>query len=135
MTQEEEAALGDADSLPKATDAAGQPAQEREKAPPVESRFMFVDIAALRAKQLRRGALPRVDSENVDADGELVDERDRKLERIAMAEVQAGLIMYDAAPPPSLEEKEQAERDAAEAIAGEGIVADADTTEDGDPES
>src|SRR6185436_17696409 len=29
-------------------------------APPIQSRFLFVDVAALRAKQLRRGARPRV---------------------------------------------------------------------------
>ena len=28
-------------------------------APPITSRFLYVDIAALRAKQLRRGARPR----------------------------------------------------------------------------
>lgn len=28
----------------------------RPKAQPIESRFLFVDIAAMRAKQLRRGA-------------------------------------------------------------------------------
>ena len=33
----------------------------RPKAPPIESRFLFVDVAAMRAKQLRRGALVRID--------------------------------------------------------------------------
>ena len=94
---------------------------------------MFVDIAALRAKQLRRGALARVDSENVDVDGEPVAERDRKLERIAMAEVQNGLIHYDATPPPTFEEKQQAERAAAEAAFGDAEAPAVDTTEE--PES
>ena len=31
------------------------------KAPPIESRFLFVDVAALRAKQLRRGARVRLE--------------------------------------------------------------------------
>ena len=31
------------------------------KAAPIESRFLYVDVAALRAKQLRRGARPRLD--------------------------------------------------------------------------
>ena len=31
------------------------------KAPPIESRFLFVDVSALRAKQLRRGARIRLD--------------------------------------------------------------------------
>ena len=31
---------------------------------PIESRFLFVDVAAMRAKQLRRGALPRLDDDD-----------------------------------------------------------------------
>jgi DNA-directed RNA polymerase omega subunit len=53
---------------------------------PIESRFMFVDVAALRAKQLRRGAVPRVTDEHHDAQ--------HKLERVAMEEVRRGLIEY-----------------------------------------
>ena len=53
---------------------------------PIESRFMFVDVAALRAKQLRRGAVPRVTDEHHDAT--------HKLERVAMEEVRRGLIEY-----------------------------------------
>ena len=41
----------------------GGPAAPRPKAPPIESRFLFVDVAALRAKQLRRGALLRLDDD------------------------------------------------------------------------
>jgi len=137
MSQEQEPIAADTgsevDGVANVTGAAAEPALEREKAPPVESRFMFVDIAALRAKQLRRGALARVDSENVDADGEPVAERDRKLERIAMAEVHEGLIHYDATPPPTFEEKQQAERNAAEAAAGGAEADEVDTTEE--PES
>ena len=36
------------------------PEPPREPAPPIESRFLFVDVAALRAKQLRRGAKVRL---------------------------------------------------------------------------
>jgi DNA-directed RNA polymerase subunit K/omega len=54
-------------------------------APPVTSRFLFVDIAAQRAKQLRRGAPPRVD-------GDLPV----KKERVAMLEVARGLVQYEA---------------------------------------
>lgn len=133
MNQEQEPVLanatGEVDGVAHVTDASAEPGQEREKAPPVESRFMFVDIAALRAKQLRRGALARVDSENVDADGEPVAERDRKLERIAMAEVQQGLIYYDATPPPTFAEKEQAERDAAAPV-DDAVTDEADVTEE-----
>jgi DNA-directed RNA polymerase omega subunit len=61
---------------------------ETEMAPsvPIESRFMFVDVAALRAKQLRRGALPRVSAE--------FQEATHKLERVAMEEVRRGMIEY-----------------------------------------
>ena len=58
-------------------------------APPVTSRFLFVDIAAQRAKQLRRGARPRL------ADGV---ERSHKLERVAMREVHDHLIDYTIVP-------------------------------------
>ena len=38
------------------------PSDDAEQpAPPITSRFLFVDVAAQRAKQLRRGALPRID--------------------------------------------------------------------------
>lgn len=55
------------------------------KAPPIESRFLFVDIAAQRAKQLRRGANPRVP---LPLGGPV------KLERVAMTEVREGLIDF-----------------------------------------
>ena len=55
-------------------------------APPVTSRFLFVDVAAQRAKQLRRGALPRL----VRAPGA----GPHKLERVAMEEVRNGVIHY-----------------------------------------
>jgi len=56
------------------------------KAPPVESRFLFVDIAALRAKQLRRGARVRLPADF---------EQPRKPERVAMEEVKQCLVQYD----------------------------------------
>lgn len=58
---------------------------ERQPVPPIESRFMFVDVAALRAKQLRRGALPRIP---------LSPDQPHKLERVAMEEVRRGLVEY-----------------------------------------
>jgi len=51
-----------------------------------ESRFLFVDVAALRAKQLRRGAAPRL---GISADGR---DLPKKAERIAMEEVRRGLV-------------------------------------------
>ena len=62
------------------SDAGEQPAQ----AAPITSRFLFVDVAAQRAKQLRRGALPRIERGG----------GPHKLERIAMEEVRSGAIEY-----------------------------------------
>jgi DNA-directed RNA polymerase omega subunit len=56
-------------------------------APPIESRFLFVDVAALRAKQLRRGAKPRLKEDG--------GPRPTKPERIAMEEVRRGLVYWE----------------------------------------
>ncbi len=63
------------------------PAAEDTPAAPITSRFLFVDVAAQRAKQLRRGALARLERHSP-AQGP------HKLERIAMEEVRSGLIHY-----------------------------------------
>ena len=60
---------------------------EVERAAPITSRFLFVDVAAQRAKQLRRGALPRLERT---APAHVP----HKLERIAMEEVRTGVIHY-----------------------------------------
>jgi DNA-directed RNA polymerase subunit K/omega len=62
-----------------------QQVEELPPAPPVSDRFLFVDIAALRAKQLRRGARPRLSSEGLPL----------KAERIAMEEVRQRLVHYE----------------------------------------
>ncbi len=59
---------------------------------PLQSRFLFVDIAALRAKQLRRGAVPRLEK---GPDGQPKPEGPRKPERIAMEEVRGGLVTFE----------------------------------------
>ena len=59
--------------------------EPREPAPPITSRFLFVDVAAQRAKQLRRGALARL---------ERAPGAPHKLERVAREEVRTGLIDY-----------------------------------------
>lgn len=56
-------------------------------AEPITSRFLFVDVAAQRAKQLRRGALPRLERGTVTSGH-------HKLERVAMEEVRTGVIHY-----------------------------------------
>ena len=61
-----------------------------EPVPLPDSRFLFVDIAALRAKQIRRGARVRIlDAEHLP----------KKAERLAMEEVRRGLVSYDVSPP------------------------------------
>jgi len=67
------------DTLPTPHDA---PAAQ-----PITSRFLFVDVAAQRAKQLRRGALPRLERGTVTSGH-------HKLERVAMEEVRQGVIQY-----------------------------------------
>lgn len=75
------------------TPEAAEPAQPQVKAPPIESRFLFVDIAALRAKQLRRGARPRIAGL---AEGDTpTPDHPRKPERVTMEEVRQGLVSYE----------------------------------------
>ena len=54
---------------------------------PPSSRFLYVDVSAMRAKQLRRGALPRL--------GSAETQHPLKAERIAMEEVRKGLVSYN----------------------------------------
>ena len=54
---------------------------------PPASRFLFVDVAAMRAKQLRRGAVARL--------GGSEGHHPLKAERIAMEETRRGLVSYD----------------------------------------
>jgi DNA-directed RNA polymerase subunit K/omega len=78
---------------PAVVDAA--PADEEPiihpKAAPIESRFLYVDVAALRAKQLRRGARPRLDQ----AEQPLPLVKAIKAERVAMEEVKNNLVLWD----------------------------------------
>lgn len=78
------------DQITEVTDQqeAEAPAVPAEPAAPITSRFLFVDVAALRAKQLRRGARLRLE-------GELPPLH--KPERLAMEEVRRGLVYYDVA--------------------------------------
>ena len=63
--------------------------------PPIESRFLYVDVASQRAKQLRRGALPRLKDLAPDPETGVRPVSSHKLERIAMEEVDSGLIIYE----------------------------------------
>lgn len=53
---------------------------------PIESRFLYVDVAAARAKQLRKGAKLRLDAGTP---------RAVKPERLAMEEVNHNLVEWD----------------------------------------
>jgi DNA-directed RNA polymerase subunit K/omega len=78
------------------------PAEPFVKVTPPESRFLFVDVAALRAKQLRRGA--RVRLAGMVAGPDAPADQPRKPERIAMEEVRQGLVVYgmpESEPKPS----------------------------------
>lgn len=67
------------------TDAPDTQPEAHEHSPLITSRFLFVDVAAQRAKQLRRGAVPRLSRAGI---------APHKLERVAMEEVRTGLIDY-----------------------------------------
>ena len=81
--------MDEANQLIDQPEAAPIPA---EPAPPIDSRFLFVDVAALRAKQLRRGARVRFEADQMAT-------TPHKPERMAMEEVRRGLVYY-AVPDP-----------------------------------
>jgi len=77
---------------PAATEAPAEDAPIiHEKADPIESRFLYVDVAALRAKQLRRGARPRLDQ----VEESIPVSKAVKAERVAMEEVRQNLVQWD----------------------------------------
>ena len=80
------------DDMNELVDQDHGPLVPAEPAPPIESRFLFVDVAALRAKQLRRGARVRFDAEP----GAPIM---KKPERMAMEEVRRGLVPYQVPEP------------------------------------
>jgi DNA-directed RNA polymerase subunit K/omega len=85
-------ALNDEPREPEATLEAApvEPAEPEEpieypKGDPIESRFLYVDVAAMRAKQIRRGARVRLAPDQP---------RPLKPERIAMEEVRHQLVLW-----------------------------------------
>lgn len=80
--------------IPQTAD--GTPADDgpvvHPKAAPIESRFLYVDVSALRAKQLRRGARVRLDHDTLD---QLPASKLIKPERVAMEEVKQNLVQWD----------------------------------------
>lgn len=98
--------FGMANADPPGADApAATPA---ERAAPIESRFLFVDVAAQRAKQLRRGALPRLPGVALPPPGAPRPDYGHKLERLAMDEVKQGYITYMLPPTPGRRGKDGA---------------------------
>ena len=68
-------------------------ADEKFALSPNVSRFLFVEVAAQRAKQLRRGALNRL-APSAEAAGAEAPQPAHKPERVAMEEVRRGFIQY-----------------------------------------
>jgi len=75
------------DQLPETV--AEVPSPPLEPPPPITSRFLLVNVAAQRAKQLRKGAFPRLSEED------LATLHSAKAERSAMEEIARGLVHYD----------------------------------------
>ncbi len=73
------------------TEALEAPLAPVEPAPAITSRFLYVDVAAMRAKQLRRGARLRYDVEPGTP-------TPKKPERQAMEEVRRCLVHYTIPP-------------------------------------
>ena len=72
---------------------------EREPQAPIDSRFLYIRVASKRVQQLRRGALPRLEGLMPDAETGIRPDLDTKLERVAMREVDDGLVVYELPDP------------------------------------
>jgi DNA-directed RNA polymerase subunit K/omega len=79
-------------------------ADERFALNPNESRFLFVEVAAQRAKQLRRGALNRL-APPAEAGVPAAPLPVHKPERVAMEEVRRGFIQYGLGEEPVAQPK------------------------------
>jgi DNA-directed RNA polymerase subunit K/omega len=79
-------------------------ADEKFALSPNVSRFLFVEVAAQRAKQLRRGALNRLAPSDEAADTE-TPQPAHKPERVAMEEVRRGFIQYGLGEDPIAQPK------------------------------
>jgi DNA-directed RNA polymerase subunit K/omega len=89
--------MAENDILDDSPAEADVPPGPRPKAPAIESRFLFVDVAAMRAKQLRRGAIVRLSEADEQHDPH--KPAPHKAERIAMEEVRRRLVLYDIHDP------------------------------------
>lgn len=91
--------MADHDTVTTETEPQAEAPLERSEV--IESRFLFVDVAAQRAKQLRRGARPRLGTPDVETSAGWRPDQPHKLERIAMEEVKQRLVLYTLPDPPS----------------------------------
>ena len=73
--------------------------KKQERMPPIQSRFLYVDVTTKRAKQLRRGALPRLSALKPNSPTVTRPNVPHRVERIAMQEVDSGLICYEVLDP------------------------------------
>jgi len=76
------------DHLNEFTEQPQAPIVPAEPPPPIQSRFLFVDVAALRAKQLKHSARVRFEADQITP-------APHKPERVAMEEVRRGLVWYE----------------------------------------
>ncbi len=98
-------AVQDGDTEPiAATRPVPMPRIPEERVPPIASRFLFVDVSSRRAKQLRRGALPRLEALRPDPETGQRPQVTSRLERVAMDEVEQGLVVYELHEEKSSEE-------------------------------
>jgi DNA-directed RNA polymerase omega subunit len=100
--------MNDEKEVTKAAPTAAEPVEilKQERMPPIQSRFLYVDVTTKRAKQLRRGALPRLSALKRDSPTVTRQNAPHKIERIAMQEVDSGLIRY-VVPNPTLPQPEK----------------------------
>ena len=95
----------DQDTEPQTPVSERPQADEKFALNPNESRFLFVEVAAQRAKQLRRGALNRLSPAPVEAGAPETPSPAHKPERVAMEEVRRGFIQYGLGEAPVPEQK------------------------------
>ena len=87
--------LFETDAEPSTPRPIPMPRVPEERAAPITNRFLFVDVAAQRAKQLRRGALPRLEELRPNPETGERPVVALRLERVAMEEVEQGLVIYE----------------------------------------
>jgi DNA-directed RNA polymerase omega subunit len=81
--------------MPETKKEIGEDGAAGEQWPGIDSHFRLIAVAALRSKQLLRGARPRIDA----------DPQKRRNTSIALEEVKRGLVRFTiTAPPPDGQE-------------------------------